>query len=317
MQNLILTLASKYNKAQLAPFFDSLYSTAFEGQCVVFGTLLNEKTINYIKSKGAIFIHYTESYPYLEDANYVIDNPGQYLSPNSLRYFLYQAYLKKHPINYRYIMHTDIRDVYFQCDPFADFETNGINFYLENKKTLIKDCPFNSYWIKHGFGESIYKEISNKRISCSGVTFGTYNAWMEYLKLMNNHLKNIPNTGGMDQGIHNYILNYNHNQLFFPIEDDFLNVSTVSSNKPVEFIYFDSKNRVTDINKRLIPVIHQYDRHWKMLWVWNRKLYFSKKWDYIKQFLFAVKNKNKLQWKFIKNLKSILFDAKVGNYDWS
>nr|WKN36971.1 hypothetical protein K4G66_31890 [Tunicatimonas sp. TK19036] len=315
--NLILTLASGYNFHQLKPFFKTLQSTSYSGDIVVFGHALTSHTIQQIEAHNARVVLYEKDHPYIHKiAKSQVKNPGQYLYPNSLRYFLYQAYLKEHKGEYDQVMHTDIRDVIFQKNPFDYPYQDGVYFFLEHTTTKLGSSQHNSYWIQHGFGQKVLDQMKDETISCSGVTIADYDSFMDYLSKMTNHLCKIPDTGGMDQGIHNYMLRNNQLSKFHTVPDDSGTVSTISTFKPFKCIKLGNHNTVVNQNGALINIVHQYDRHWGLLWRYNKREYFKRRTDLLKQFLLAVKKAKKVKRSHLKNLKSILFSPMLKKYTW-
>lgn len=112
--------------------------------------------------------------------------------------------------------------------------------------------------------------MKQKPISCSGVTFGDVNEFIHYLRLMVLFLSADLQYGGMDQGVHNYIL---HNCLCSSAilhEDDEYIISTISYFKPVSEISFLRKYGVLDRRGQPIPIVHQYDRSLKLLFKYNK-----------------------------------------------
>lgn len=93
-------------------------------------------------------------------------------SPNSLRYFFYHAYLQYHKNEYDTIIHSDVRDVFFQSDPFEFIDSKTLNCFLENGNETIGINHYTQLWIRHAYGNEILNTLANRTISCSGFTGG-------------------------------------------------------------------------------------------------------------------------------------------------
>lgn len=315
--NLILTLASSYNFKQLKPFFYTLFSTNFSGDVVLFSHLLSQETTKRIKAFGVKIIPFNPEYPYFDDAELaaLVENPNQHLSPNSLRYLLYSAYIKKNGEKYANIIHSDIRDVVFQKQPFAT-NLKGLHCFLEDSSTNIIQNEFNKYWIEHGFGIDVLHQIGNNCISCSGFTLSSIQEFTVYLDLMLKYILEIPNVGGMDQGIHNYLIYTGQLPNLHVIKDDEGPVSTISSFKPESKIRLNARKEVLGVDERPVNIVHQYDRYFPLLWKHDKRGFFVKKWNLIKQFLLAIKKSRKIKKQHLSNLQSIIFDKMMRRYQW-
>tara|TARA_B100000963_G_scaffold361564_1_gene397735 strand:- start:42 stop:854 length:813 start_codon:yes stop_codon:yes gene_type:complete len=186
------------------------------------------------------------------------------------RYRIFLDYLKKKDFNN--ILLCDSRDIYFQSDPFVFNFEGKINFFLEDQ--LIKNCPFNSNWIKKTYGKEAFESISNKTILCSGTVLGQYSKIKEYLELISNNISKIkykkkikylltfrpdPEGRGCDQGHANFLV---HNAKI-------LNQKLYSNNQgPVATVFylkriiFDNKfNLINELGKPYL-LVHQYDKRW-------------------------------------------------------
>jgi hypothetical protein len=193
--------------------------------------------------------------------------------PHSLRYFLYLRYIKNNLLPDDVVLLCDIRDVVFQSNHFPYAEINSINFFLEDKSKNILNCKYNSYWIKYAYGEPILRKIGYEKISCSGVTIGLQSSMEYYLSSMINHLKKITPIGGIDQGVHNYLIHSKLMDIKYSLIDDDCNlVSTISYFKPRSKIKLNWSFKVVNISGEVIPIVHQYDRSFRLLYIFNKPL---------------------------------------------
>ena len=230
---------------------------------------------------------------------------------------MYLAYLKAFKDKYENVMLTDVRDVIFQKDPF-DFEINNrIYSFLEDKSQKIKDNYYNALWINEAFGKEAFNNIGNNYIICSGVTIGTYQPMVEYLEKLTHYVIDVvKDKGCKDQGIHNYIIYTDQIKDIELIPDDEGAVSTISTHKPIDNIRLNKAKYVKCKQGRIINIVHQYDRHWGLLWKYSKRDYLKRRTDLFKQFLLAVVKAKKLKRSHLKNLWSILFSPMLKKYKW-
>ena len=178
-----------------------------------------------------------------------------------VRYPLYYLYLSEHRGKYDKVLLADVRDVLFQRDPF-DFEWKAeLNCFLEDDRQLIKDCPYNSNWLRNGFGEETLNALGDNVTSCSGVTVGTYDAIMHYLELMIDEMVRLKShPAGIDQGVHNYLIykgKLNGARLFPNGSGPILTMGkTVDLPTPI-----DKEGMALNNDGTVVNVLHQYDRH--------------------------------------------------------
>jgi hypothetical protein len=178
-----------------------------------------------------------------------------------VRFPLYYLYLAQHQDKYARVMLSDVRDVVFQRDPF-DFEfEDGLCFFMEDDRQPIKNCPYNSLWLRTGYGEEAVQEVGDQIASCSGTTIGSTNAIMRYLDLMVDHMLRLKfHPAGMDQGVHNYLLYKNEitNVKLFPNRLGPVFTMGKTVDLPTRF---NEEGLVLNIDGTVAHVLHQYDRH--------------------------------------------------------
>ena len=178
-----------------------------------------------------------------------------------VRFPLYYLYLARHRDKYARVMLSDVRDVVFQRDPF-DFEfEEGLCFFMEDDREPMKNCPYNSTWLRTGYGEDALREVGEEIASCSGTTIGSTGAVMHYLELMVDHMLRLEShPAGMDQGVHNYLLYKNEikNVKLFPNRLG----PVFTMGKTVDLLtQFNAEGLVLNKDGTVAHVLHQYDRH--------------------------------------------------------
>jgi hypothetical protein len=124
----------------------------------------------------------------------------------SLRYLHYLRYLTSSAADADVVMLTDVRDVYFQRDPFAEPVT-GLELYLEDDSVRIGHDAFNTRWLRHLYGDTEVERLRGRPVSCSGTVIGTRAAVVSYLEEMTSELlRRRRPMGSHDQGVHNGLL---------------------------------------------------------------------------------------------------------------
>lgn len=186
-------------------------------------------------------------------------------SPHCLRFFGYKDYLDHAGKQFDRILHSDSFDVFFQSDPFTDnIRNDRLYFTMEDRK--IKNCPFNSRWIRQSYNESVLRALGNFTISCSGTIIGGYDQFMRYLVTMITHEPFLANGGTRldpDQAYHNYLL---HTGAF---ERAGVRAEYMGCNSPVLSMHYCSRhhnriyqNRVRGPDGTTVPaLVHQYNRY--------------------------------------------------------
>jgi hypothetical protein len=170
------------------------------------------------------------------------------------RFFWYFDYLSETVGQYRNVMLTDVRDVFFLGDPF-DFEIgSSLHVFLENE-SIGTHRPSRA-WLLGAYGRDVFEELSDRPVICAGVTIGAAPAMLEYLGIMVDHLAELKRQfDGMDQGIHNYMI---HNGRV-------PNVRTAGNEDgPVltlAMVDADEAWRLVHERPQPAKVVHQHDRH--------------------------------------------------------
>ena len=184
-----------------------------------------------------------------------------------VRRFIWYLNIKKDFLkNYKYIILSDCRDVFFQKDPFEginkkkDFIISG----CESEK--IKNNNINKNWIKSAYYNQpqIYKKISDSSIVCAGVTLGTKKLIFDYLKRIKIEIveyiitKNASSITNLDQAFHNKIFSFDNIKGYYLDRDDNF-ISTMGFYKKIDY-KIDYENKKIYVNGKFPSIIHQYDR---------------------------------------------------------
>lgn len=184
------------------------------------------------------------------------------------RYIFFLKFIKKNKKLYSNIFFTDVRDVFFQQDPFKK-KIRNINFFEEEKK--LRDCKINSLWFRSCFGEDKFNKYKNQFIVCSGTVMGKVDYMISYFNHISNKLRKLKMKFslvnfflirqikyGLDQPACHHIVYTKlfKNQNIYPNKSSY--VATVGHMKKLSF---DKKNRLLNSRNEIYSVVHQYDRY--------------------------------------------------------
>jgi hypothetical protein len=272
-------MAHRVEASDLKPFFLSLQQTGFEGDVVVFGSRLTNKSIYQIEQWGARVARFF--FPGGHVSNRAarlwplwkrifasgISEPAKERLAHGVfhlfyrRHLLYLDFLRKYGSNYANVFLTDCRDVFFQAEPFGWKQGPGLHVFLEEQTNRLGACPHHIRWISSQFGSEMLKEWGDKTVSCAGTVFGDVPAMLDYLSQMVSQTmtaKSLRAADG-DQGVHNYLVLKRAFPKMTVHENRNGPVMTLGPVR-INSLRFDSDDRVVDRNRRVVPVLHQYDR---------------------------------------------------------
>lgn len=259
-KNLILGILDNYTFQQVKKFVLSIKQTGFTGDlCLFIGSKTTPHTVRLLKEHG-VDIQFFDNVDSLPAGNlaatlFQLRRPINYFN---YRHYLYYDFLEKSKEKYEYVLMTDVRDVYFQRDPF-DFEPGeGLHCALEGKTKKLKDCSFNGSWLQYIYGKEGLDKVGNEIISCAGTTWGKVPVVVDYLKKMLAEIQKVPDAKiAIDQAIHNYMIYTGMlGKVTFLNNDDGV-ILTLSYEKNYTI---DSDNKVRVPNGRIVNVLHQFDR---------------------------------------------------------
>ncbi len=250
-KNLMITSVANYDWNNVAIFFKSYQKVNFENtDLVVYVNNVAEKTIEKIKSCGAII------YPF----------PDKYKKVNVInsRWKLYSEFLNKNPDKYNLVFTGDSRDIIFQADIFKIYKDINKPFLgLAIEDGFISQQPLNKGWVIDAYGEELYNTIKNERIICLGTIWGTTDKFLEFVDTMWNILSSEWSIKGkvVDQGVGNYIVYHDkmwNDCIIFSENRDGPVMTVALTNRA--FINLDSNNNILNVKGEIASVVHQYDR---------------------------------------------------------
>jgi hypothetical protein len=176
----------------------------------------------------------------------------------SLRYGHYYRCLLEDVPDADVVMISDLRDVIFQRDPFAD-PVNGLEVYLEDDSLRIGNDHFNTRWLRELYGSKAVEAMRGRVISCSGTVFGTRYAMLEYLSemMMSIAWRRRP-MGPHDQGVHNALVASGRLGPIELVRNEHGRVLTLGAMKHLRA---NDEGFLINADGSVPPVVHQWDRH--------------------------------------------------------
>ena len=185
------------------------------------------------------------------------------------RFLKYIEIVKNNP-QYKHILLADVRDVFFQGDPFVNLPNEEYLYaFTEDPAVTIEIEKYHISMISRLFGEDELKKFAGKKIICSGTILGTNQKLLNWLNIFASYLVQIQKANAgichemlLDQVIANHIFYFQDAGKATEVKNNGDIVGTIghcithpnhSGDMKFEYnsIYLDGK----------IPsIIHQYDR---------------------------------------------------------
>lgn len=285
-KDLIFGLAIGYNFEKIKIFVDSLKRTNFDGELVIIAgdpidfpanyhsrfqirTLIEPRfkrnLVMKVFARGMTAILPAFSKNLLARVLKSIKNENAFLNwfirthyPATGRFAFYYKFLKENN-GYRNILLTDIRDVYFQENPFNGFDST-LAIFEESSSCQIKNEKFNSLWVEKGFGKKNLDLIGHNIACCSGTIMGSYKGMMQFLKIfIDTCIKyNVPySIKGVDQGIFNFLV-YSGRISFAEKHVNGRRILTLGTQNIEEVKIINSRFIYNNVEP---SIVHQFDRH--------------------------------------------------------
>ena len=250
-KNLIIGGFTNYGIDQLKPWVISAKEVAGDNDVVLVYGNATDETLDWLVEQNVVIV------PMLQVQNVPI---------HVLRFLSIYEYLDKHWQYYDYVVTTDVKDVYFQADPFKFLVDRKLVIASEGLK--YKDESWGNENLFQAYGPYVYEKFKDNEI----FNVGTFGGKSEYVKDMVFHIF----TNGInrpipicDQAVFNVLLN---TQPFKDIATKtiqwaaelgtIMDPSKIEHFKPNllcdEPIWEDGKLKYSD--GLVFPIVHQYDR---------------------------------------------------------
>lgn len=289
VKDLIIGTVSQLEYEKLAPFFESLRSTGSEADVCIFVADTSPETVRKIEAMGVTvipFFHLRKQrkqpllrfWPLWKRILRRLNFKGKCVlgkkvfSLFTVRSVLAYEFIEKRQHLYRNVLLTDVRDVFFQRDPFALPIAPGLHCFLETPRQIIGKCRFNKKMVESALGTEVLQKIGDNVVSCAGTVMGDPVNILSYLRTMIETFglcRDID--GGNDQGIHNYLIYTGQLPNAALIPNDAGLIYTAGF-VPYDEILFNENNEVIHADGSVVPVVHQYDRHPKLIAFFAEKL---------------------------------------------
>lgn len=298
-ETLILGIAHGLDARTLEPFVHSLTQSGYDGRVRILLGRGDDTTRAFLESRGVEVEVFPAIHERLRSAAAAVRLPrvairaleyaslrvlaplaGSSATPRSMslytrvapldataiRYPLYRACLAG-PAGHgvRRALLVDTRDVIFQGDPFAGAPADGIAGFHEESSWPIGRCDVNATWLRACYGPRVLKALADRPIFCSGTVLGERGALLRYLDAMTREIARVAgrrfvSPRGFDQACHNFLL---HGTLPAPLTAYPNGHGAVMhlGHRATTDITFDPHGRVLGDDGRVVPIVHQWDRH--------------------------------------------------------
>ncbi|MCZ6782483.1 MAG: hypothetical protein O7G30_04150 [Proteobacteria bacterium] len=287
MANLVLGAVYRYAFDRVRPFAASLRDSGFDGKVVLFCADIDPESQRRIREFGIEIEPFQRRSASTKQrqrrarlwrrVSRLGRGPARrssfwLLQVQVFRFFLYQRYLERAGGDYGRVLLTDVKDVVFQADPFASGGSRGIDAFQETNRLALRDEPTNRRWMEQLFGESAVAELGDFPILCSGTILGDPESLVAYVDRFLQALRGAYQMWdlGVDQGVHNYVVRKGLVSDCRIVPNGEGSVLTLGSGSEDEF-GVDGEGRITNGAGRVVPVVHQYDRHPELVELVNRK----------------------------------------------
>lgn len=182
-------------------------------------------------------------------------------SANNRRLYFAKKFITDN-LQFENIFLTDIRDVFFQENPFKSLLNEKLQVAVED--ILIQDNEYNSNWILALMGEDYYLKIKDKNVLCSGTILGERNIILRYLDFVTN----LINEKGvhLDTGKNVFIIDQGAFIVFCYTFPELINMHSNKNGKIFTMGYMSkmilsSDGKILNDDGKLYSIIHQYDRY--------------------------------------------------------
>ena len=259
-KDLIIGAFTNYNYNQLKPWVESIDECGFTGDKVMVVGNASQETIGELIKRNFIVVPMPRA-----------DN----IPVHVLRFLAIYQFLKTQWTNYRYVVTTDVKDVYFQTNPCSIFENK---FYQDNNLKLVvaseglkyKDEPWGNENLMQAYGPYVHEEFKENEI----FNVGTFGGHAEYVKdMVFNIFTNATNRPIpiVDQAVFNVLINtVPYKDVIWYTHDWACELGTVMDPSKIEQfrpnlmfsepIWQDGQVMVPPLGITPFPIVHQYDR---------------------------------------------------------
>lgn len=251
-RNLIIGGATNYGINQLKPWVLSAKEVADDSTDIVLVCAnMAPETYSWLVGEGVTLVQMKQ-----------IPN----IPVHVLRFLSIYDYLKDNWFDYEYVVTTDVKDVYFQADPFKKLQ--GKKLVVASEGLKYKDEPWGDNNLKQAYGPYVYELFKDKEI----FNVGTFGGESEYVKDMVFHIftnginRPIPI---VDQAVFNVLINTQPFANIIDYTNDWaaelgtiMDPSKIEQFRPNLLVVepFFENGLLKDYKDHIFPIVHQYDR---------------------------------------------------------
>ena len=252
-RNLIIGGFTNYGINQLKPWVLSAKEVAGKNDVVLVYGNTSQETLDWLQEQGVLL------WPMIGVQNVPI---------HVLRFLSIYEFLRQKWEEYDYVVTTDVKDVYFQADPFKKLQ--GKKLVVASEGLKYKDEPWGDDNLKQAYGPYVYELFKDNEI----FNVGTFGGHAEYVKdMVFNIFTNATNRPIpiVDQAVFNVLINTQ------PFKDVILythewacelgtvmDPSKIQSFRPnllfSEPIWEGEQVLRPPLGLTPFPIVHQYDR---------------------------------------------------------
>ena len=255
-KNLLIGAYSNYNYNQLKVWVQSAKQTGFDGDIVLIAFNTTQETVDALSKEGVIVI---------------LAKPSPNIPIHVERFIYIYDFLEKNQNKYGRVLTTDVKDVYFQRNPFHEIAADFYDLAVGTEGLLYKDEPWGNDNILQAFGPYFYERLKEKEICNVGVFGGPVLLVMDMCLMIFQMSLNRP-IPIVDQAVFNFLLNieyfkskvwlYTHDNSFVCHLGTTMDPTKIEQFKPnllCKLPTFDGE-LVKTFDGYAYNVVHQYDR---------------------------------------------------------
>lgn len=210
-----MTVANGYQLPDLILFVTSLLETGYNGDLVISLSDINPKTLAYFHHHMDRIILYDigfrcrrlcQVYLYRDKNGSLLVFHARSDKLHSFSFGPGLSCILQRPESF----FTDIRDVYFQRNPFENLPTMTTTLHVFEEPARIEQSLANSNWLRNTYPDLNMKDMYTRNIICSGTTLGGKPAMDMYARATVHQFDVTQSTRlGGDQGHHNFLIRTN------------------------------------------------------------------------------------------------------------
>lgn len=199
-QTAVIGFSICYNASYITVYLLSLLHTGYNGSVILFYDHYDEMYQKY--PSNFYFLPMSKSYPYYpinEDKYYIpydhLVNSIPHLNEeygyfwHTIRFFILNTFLNHYGKLFTYIHFSDVRDVFFQINPFHwNYPEECVFLFEESSRLTIEKNKYAKEWIS--VLSPPYSIYNNTNIN-SGNIFGSYNELSMFLNDYTEYLSNV------------------------------------------------------------------------------------------------------------------------------